>query len=440
MSCNNVSRNNTLIVNSGNIIWNGSVLPICLGLSGNEGFNDILLALSNYVCQLSVPTILGTDDVMSDVEYTICTSSGGTVIPANTALTTILTEITEWMCDVANDLVVINNEIITINDYIDNSVLVGNGSGTTSIVLPPMTVLGNIGDGVEPVDRDGLIFIEKLVTYNDTYDYIKPYTDGYHFAVGDGTDTNRTLLSVLDTSSFSIAPKINFVYNSPLPYLGYSGLDGFTFNYSFGLKGLCVYDGTFNSKSINILNTPFDSYNSISGESQVNYTNWEILTYAGDVGSGGYDSFIRLNFSSGTACNWIDDLAVFNVDASGISFFGTTAIMGVLDEDNFVSDSPIHVPTQQSTKAYIDSLIPATPALQSELDTTQLGIGCNANGTYNTPAGTSYIDGTTSVMDALETLDAEINRIETLPLTADGAGALRQLAVFDFSYSDQRLS
>ena len=148
MSCNNVSRNNTLIVNSGNIIWNGSVLPICLGLSGNEGFNDILLALSNYVCQLSVPTILGTDDVMSDVEYTICTSSGGTVIPANTALTTILTEITEWMCDVANDLVVINNEIITINDYIDNSVLVGNGSGTTSIVLPPMTVLGNIGDGV----------------------------------------------------------------------------------------------------------------------------------------------------------------------------------------------------------------------------------------------------------------------------------------------------
>jgi len=38
----------------------------------------------------------------------------------------------------------------------------------------------------------------------------------------------------------------------------------------------------------------------------------------------------------------------------------------------------------------------------------EAGIGSNADGTYNTPSGTNHIDSTTSVMNALETLDGII--------------------------------
>ncbi len=38
----------------------------------------------------------------------------------------------------------------------------------------------------------------------------------------------------------------------------------------------------------------------------------------------------------------------------------------------------------------------------------ELGVGSNADGTYNTPVGTNYLDSTTDVMDALEELDSQL--------------------------------
>jgi len=46
-------------------------------------------------------------------------------------------------------------------------------------------------------------------------------------------------------------------------------------------------------------------------------------------------------------------------------------------------------------------------------DAIELGIGSNADGTYNTPAGTTYLDASTDVMDALEKLDTAINSFVT---------------------------
>lgn len=46
--------------------------------------------------------------------------------------------------------------------------------------------------------------------------------------------------------------------------------------------------------------------------------------------------------------------------------------------------------------------------IHTELDRTQLGIGLNGDGSFQSPNGTNYIDEATSVMDALRLLDAEI--------------------------------
>ena len=62
-----------------------------------------------------------------------------------------------------------------------------------------------------------------------------------------------------------------------------------------------------------------------------------------------------------------------DVTADGVNFAtlndGVTEIAGFKDEDNMVSDSATHVPTQQSVKAYVDSQQSASSALlQAEID------------------------------------------------------------------------
>ena len=446
MSCGQVSRNNTLIVNSDNIIWNGQAIPVCLNLPSDATFNDILYALATYVCQISVPSESGTDDVLTDAEYTICASSGDTVIPIGTSLTDVLSIIVAWMCSIVSDIVSINNEIITINDYIDNSILVGNGGGVTSIVLPPMTVLGNIGNGVEPVDRDGLIFIEKLVNYNDTYKYIHPYTSDYHFAVGDGTNISRRLLSILNNSTFSLTPCIswrlmNYIYQFPV-----ENLYGFSFDYEpfshdssgFFCGNVSHRNGVAQKNSVAIVR--FDYNMMLGGASRWSDMFWSWTYY--NMGSwDDNNAFLALELRT-RSLDWTieSNQPVFKISSDGLSILGTHPISGVINEDTITIGLEHYVPTWYLVKDYVNTLIPAAPALQSELDTTQVGIGCNTNGTYNTPIGTTYLNSTTSVMNALAKLDTELNRVESLPLTANGAGALRQIAVYDFDYSDQPLT
>lgn len=443
MSCGQVSRNNTLIVNSDNIIWNGQAIPVCLNLPSDATFNDILYALATYVCQISVPSESGTDDVLTDAEYTICASRGYTVIPIGTSLTDVLSIIVACMCSIVSDIVSINNEIITINDYIDNSILVGNGGGVTSIVLPPMTVLGNIGNGVEPVDRDGLIFIEKLVNYNDTYKYIHPYTSDYHFAVGDGTTTTKRLLSVLNGSLFSEAPSICWGSENSLGISGFTSFTGFSINqnaYSLYTQGSLFYGkATKSDRECQLFLLNYDLDVAIGGYSYFNHCvwNWKYIGGHWDDSS----AYLALELTTDyVQFNIENSSPVFKINVDGLSILGTHPVFGIINEEIITPDPEHYVPTWYLVKDYVNTLIPATPALQRELDATQVGIGCNTNGTYNTPIGTTYLNSTTSVMNALVKLDTELNRVESLPLTANGAGALRQIAVYDFDYSDQPLT
>jgi hypothetical protein len=72
-----------------------------------------------------------------------------------------------------------------------------------------------------------------------------------------------------------------------------------------------------------------------------------------------------------------------------------------LDNDTTLgggSPSALSGVTQLAVKTYIDN----------EDTTTRTGIGSNADGTYNTPSGTNFLDSTTDVMDALDTIDEKV--------------------------------
>lgn len=62
----------------------------------------------------------------------------------------------------------------------------------------------------------------------------------------------------------------------------------------------------------------------------------------------------------------------------------------------------------------------ADAAIQQELDTTQTGVGLEANGQYAANAGANYIGSATSLKDADNKLDAALKTEETARIAADG--------------------
>lgn len=59
----------------------------------------------------------------------------------------------------------------------------------------------------------------------------------------------------------------------------------------------------------------------------------------------------------------------------------------------------------------ITSLNGSTTAIQNELDATQTGAGLNANGTYSAPSATNYLGSTSSILNAVVALDTEAKTI-----------------------------
>ena len=119
----------------------------------------------------------------------------------------------------------------------------------------------------------------------------------------------------------------------------------------------------------------------------------------------------------------------------------------------------IHRPGQTaSEKITVEDLLePEATVRETNDDAIITGIGADADGTYSTPTGTNYLDGSTDVMDALGILDdaigdttvllqksvvlepADIASLDTHPVTIiDGAGTnyyieiVSASAVFDY--------
>ena len=70
----------------------------------------------------------------------------------------------------------------------------------------------------------------------------------------------------------------------------------------------------------------------------------------------------------------------------------------------------IHRPGQTSSEKITveDLLEPEATTRENNDDAIITGIGANADGTYNAPSGTNYLDGSTDIMDALGILDNAI--------------------------------
>lgn len=69
-----------------------------------------------------------------------------------------------------------------------------------------------------------------------------------------------------------------------------------------------------------------------------------------------------------------------------------------------------------------DATIATITAAQNEINTVETAVGLNADGTYSAPSGSNYIDATTSVKNALITLDTQIKTNNT-----SGANAQTEL-------------
>lgn len=147
----------------------------------------------------------------------------------------------------------------------------------------------------------------------------------------------------------------------------------------------------------------------------------------------------QLNQGSGGAANHLQDFGDISGswDGSGniVKVAGTGEIdVNVLDEDDMTSDSATHVPTQQSVKAYVDSL---DSALQSTSDGQGADrIGVDFNGTnYTNPNGSvgghlSGIDTAIGSVSAVANAAAVAGAVFTISSSASGSGTAGQEIVY----------
>jgi len=122
---------------------------------------------------------------------------------------------------------------------------------------------------------------------------------------------------------------------------------------------------------------------------------------------------------------------LMNLTVGGSWQLGTsTAVVGVLDEDNMASDSAINLCTQQSIKAYVDNGFGS----QTEVDAIEAGAGLNADGSYTASVGSHYLSAATDLKNADELVDTELyNRVTH---TTDNVGQNILLAVGTLNYTD----
>jgi len=104
-----------------------------------------------------------------------------------------------------------------------------------------------------------------------------------------------------------------------------------------------------------------------------------------------------------------DAITDFSVDGAGkIDIIDNTESADILRDADIVNDLTTGGTTSVLSAQQGVVLQGLVNGLQTELDDTQTGAGLNADGTYNTPSGTDYIDTATSLANADELLDAQI--------------------------------
>jgi len=304
-----------------------------------------------------------------------------------------------------------------------DSVLISVGASTpSSIELVPQTILGRLAGSITAVTQAQMVTYVATAFRDTTDGFVRPYTNTDAWAVGDETAADKVMMIPLETATFANNPTINWVHG-----VVDATADGVVVT-SMATTGCAIrvdadiedayFSATSTGAGANLKDQALRLEDQTGAVGTLQY--WEIRK------NGASSSDLEFNYETGGSATTLMTLSTAGLFTLGSS----TGVDGILDEDNMASDSATDLCTQQSIKAYADTM-----TLQTETDLVETGAGLNADGTYTADAGSTYLTGATSIKNSASLLDDEIARRVTH--TTDGVGETITMAVGTFLYSDQ---
>ena len=388
--CWHVTEHNTdPIYTSDVVLYNGIHIP-CISAPDRPTLNELLEAIGNYICTLSPVAGYGSDSITLDADLPCIKISEGDT------LTEALVEIDTWICTIQSLI----SDFIPETIFNANTIIKADVDDTpVALTVAEQRLVGRVTGGVID-DLTPAQAISILETVDVDANSVFPYDGSKYFASGDGATTDKVIFVPLEDAVFANNPHLDWIHG--VLGRGYEALStaGKSTVKQSVASTASKEDSALISQSVGV---------GADTKDQTVY----LADQTGAIGTLRYwylrkDGADGRNFKLGY-WNGATETERLEVSASTgmFNFNGTTSITGVLDEDTMVSDSAVHVPTQQSVKAYVDT----NAASQTELDDTQTGAGLNADGTYTPDAGSTYLTASTSLYDADSILDAEIKEI-----------------------------
>jgi hypothetical protein len=290
---------------------------------------------------------------------------------------------------------IVSNTIKSLNTN-SNITIDPQGTGI-AIVAGQLRVDGTFQiNGTQTIDMGGNR-VQSVATPTSTTDAAtKGYADGLasnYATAAQGATADSAVQSILISGDDSAAQTVN---------------NGYVID--FNGEGLVTTAVSANKVAISVATQTLETVTN-AGATTVN------AITVGGVNTDGL-TIVDNNISSNRTN---DDLILSPSGTGSINLNGTVTGTGVLDEDNMASNSAVHIATQQSIKAYVDSQIVASGDITSVV----AGTGLSGGGTSGDV--TLNIDSTVATLTGSQTLTNKTLTNPILSPTATTGGKIEFL-------------
>lgn len=388
--------------------YNGNAIGT-VPLGSNPTLNSVLEAIGTEMAKFTPTTALTSNAITLSVA---CTGTG-TLLGAT--LSSFFTDLTATLT--AIDL----TPYLAKSLYDANTILYATIDNTpVALIIGVSTFVGRKSSGGISAMSVAEV-ITELATMNKDADSVFPYNPALPLSVGAGTAIDKVLLVPKESGVWATNPYISWIHSAFLA----TG------------EALSVYGKAATKNYIQSVAIQEDS-GLIASTTGINSTLKKqscILTNGTDTWflqqDGADSNKFKLIYYNGVAYT-----TIVSIDkATGyITFNGTTAILGVLNDATMVANSAVHTITQQSFLAYFA----AHAAPVTEVDAIETGAGLDATGTYTADAGSNYITGAKSLKNADSLLDAAITTSNNKDLSSTITAEKRvKCAYGTFTFSQQ---